>query len=296
MEPGGERTFHHVLRAAVQRSGLGLDRIRYRLEQQGHRLSVATLSLWQTGQRRPERRESLAALTALEEILAVPSGSLTSVLGPPRSRGPGPNGQRRVPVEAMWPADPQVPALLGDVDAEDEFLVRLSHHDLVTLGPDGSERSLRVRLVLKATRSGVSRLPIAFASDHPDAPRPVVRPLRHCSVRSAEYVPERGYLVASVEFDRVLARGEVIMVEYVVEHAPAPARSVRSERKLRFPVHEYFAEVSFHPDAVPARCGWTFYGDGTTTRGGELPIDSTHCVHFAASNAKPGRYSIHWEW
>ncbi|GAA2809286.1 XRE family transcriptional regulator [Crossiella cryophila] len=295
-EPAEDRAFHQVLRAAVRRSGLGLERIRYRLAQQGHPLSMATLSLWQSGQRRPERRESLAALAALEGILAVPAGTLSSALGQPRYRGPGPNGQRRVPVEAMWPADPAIPALLRDVDAEDEFLVRLSQQDLVTLGPDGSERSMLVRLVLRATRSGVSTLPIAYASDQPEHSSLLVRPLRHCSVGTVEYLPRQGYLVASLEFDRELARGEVILVEYEVLNRSASGRSVRSERKLRFPVREYFAEVSFHPEAVPARCGWTFYGDEAAERGGELPVDSAHCVRLAVSNAKPGRYSVHWEW
>ncbi|MYW97991.1 hypothetical protein G3I59_47160 [Amycolatopsis rubida] len=257
---------------------------------------MATLSLWQTGQRQPERRESLAALTVLEQILAVPSGTLFSALGPPRPRGPGPNGQRRVPVETMWPADPGVPSLLRDVDGEDEFLARLSHHDLLTMESDGTEQSVRVRLVLRATKSGVSRIPIAYATDQPQATAPLIRPLRHCAVRTVEYLPEHGYLVASLQFDREMARGEVILVEYEVRPAPTSTRTVRHERKLRFPVREYFSEVSFHPQAVPARCWWMFNGDEVIERGGELPIDRTHCVQLAVSNAKPGRYALHWEW
>ncbi|WP_059008665.1 hypothetical protein [Streptomyces specialis] len=294
--PEGDQDFASVLRAAISRSGLGLERVRHRLAQRGHALSVSTLSLWQTGQRRPERRESLVALAVLEDILAMPSGSLTSALGPRRLRGPGPQGQRRVPAETMWPADPQIPSLLRDVNADDEFLVRLSHHDFATLGPQRSEQSMRVRLVLRATRSGVSRFPVVLAPDDPQARRPLLRPLRHCSVRSASYFPEQGYVIASLEFDRELTRGDVIMVEYEVLYTPASARSTRFERKLAFPVHEYFAEIQFHEDAVPARCRWTFHSETEAVRGGDLSLDGAHGVQFAASQASPGRYAIHWEW
>jgi hypothetical protein len=75
--------------AAIRARGLGLERIRYRLRAQGVSISLATLSHWQSGRCRPERPESLLALCHIEEVLEVPPGSLTHLLGPPRSRGRG---------------------------------------------------------------------------------------------------------------------------------------------------------------------------------------------------------------
>ncbi|GLZ42692.1 XRE family transcriptional regulator [Actinokineospora sp. NBRC 105648] len=290
------RSFDRVLRAAIQRSGLGLERIRYRLAQRGHRVSVAALSHWQSGTRRPERRESLAALGPLEEVLDLPVGALTLLLGPRRSRGPGRAGQRRLPAASVWPSDPRILPLLRGVDAEDEFLVRLSQHDLLRVGADGTERSLRVRLVLRAARSGVSRLPVAYALDQPHSQGPEIRPVRHCSVDSAEYLPDLGYLVASLAFDRELARGDVIMVEYEVRCPAVEVPTTFYERKLRFPVHEYFFEVSFDPQATPTRCAWRMTDDKGATRGGELRVDQSHCAQLAVSDAGPGLYALHWEW
>jgi hypothetical protein len=78
--------FSVALRAAIRARGLGLDRIRYRLRGRGTAVSLATLSHWQSGRCRPERPESLEALRNLEDILNVPDGSLTRLLGPPRQR------------------------------------------------------------------------------------------------------------------------------------------------------------------------------------------------------------------
>jgi hypothetical protein len=78
--------FDVALRAAIRVRGLGLDRIRYRLRGRGTTVSLATLSHWQSGRCRPERAESLEALRNLEDILNVPDGSLSRLLGPPRNR------------------------------------------------------------------------------------------------------------------------------------------------------------------------------------------------------------------
>ncbi|MBE1500683.1 MULTISPECIES: transcriptional regulator [Amycolatopsis] len=78
--------FDVALRAAIRARGLGLDRIRYRLRGRGTTVSLATLSHWQSGRCRPERAESLEALRNLEDILNVPDGSLSKLLGPPRGR------------------------------------------------------------------------------------------------------------------------------------------------------------------------------------------------------------------
>jgi hypothetical protein len=81
-----EGPFGVALRAAIRARGLGLDRIRYRLRGRGTAVSLATLSHWQSGRCRPERPESLQALRNLEDILNVPDGSLSRLLGPPRAR------------------------------------------------------------------------------------------------------------------------------------------------------------------------------------------------------------------
>jgi hypothetical protein len=64
--------FSVTLRAAIVASGLPLDRIRHRLQLRNVTVSVPTLSKWQSGSRRPERPESLRAITELEDVLNQP--------------------------------------------------------------------------------------------------------------------------------------------------------------------------------------------------------------------------------
>src|SRR5919198_1269046 len=90
----GSDAFPTALRAAIQASGLSLDRIQYRLRSRGVSVSVTALSYWQSGRRRPERAESLAALGHLESVLGVAPGSLMALLGAPRPAVPG---DHRVP-------------------------------------------------------------------------------------------------------------------------------------------------------------------------------------------------------
>lgn len=57
--------------SAVQTRGLSLELIRRRLENRGHRVSVATLSYWHAGRRLPAPRVPPGA-DAVEDILVVP--------------------------------------------------------------------------------------------------------------------------------------------------------------------------------------------------------------------------------
>jgi len=59
----GRDEFARNLRAAIDASGLGLERLSHRLRERGPGLSVATLSYSQSGRSIPTRRSSLAALT-----------------------------------------------------------------------------------------------------------------------------------------------------------------------------------------------------------------------------------------
>ncbi len=83
----GATKFSEALRSAISSSGLSLDRIQIRLQERGVPVSVTALSYWQSGKRQPERQQSLRAILALEQILDVPTGSLLSLLPPPRPRG-----------------------------------------------------------------------------------------------------------------------------------------------------------------------------------------------------------------
>lgn len=82
-----EPTFAEAFSAAVARRGRTLSWIQQRLADSGFKVSVATLSYWQSGRSEPGRRTSLGAIEVLEDVLEVPRDSLRHRLAGPKPRG-----------------------------------------------------------------------------------------------------------------------------------------------------------------------------------------------------------------
>lgn len=174
--------FADALRAAIKARGLGLARIQERMTALGASVSSATISYWQSGRSRPERRDSLIALAHLESVLELEQGSLSALLGPPRPRG---RWLSKVPhnraMAAWWPDAGTVDDALDGVDTRwDERLSRISQHDLVMVGPDREELSIVSRQVLRAETNGPDRWVAIMHLDEHDRPLPLVQPRRHC--------------------------------------------------------------------------------------------------------------------
>jgi transcriptional regulator with XRE-family HTH domain len=292
----GEREFADVLRAAIQARGLGLERIRERLLVQGVSVSMATLSYWQSGRSRPERRDSLAAVALLEEVLDLPAGTLSTSLGPPRPRG---RWLSTVPdrpdVAAYWPRPSAVEAAVSEVDIRwDERLTRISQHDRVFIGAEGGERSYHSRQVLRAEADGPDRWVVIMHLDEHDRPLPDIWPLRHCSLGRTVRRPEDGLLVAELLFDHPLRKGETVITEHeLVNVAPYPP-STNYERKFRLPVREFVLEVCFDPDVLPTTCtAFSQLDDGEEQ---SRVVDVAPEVHDVVLNFGPGRHGFRWTW
>jgi len=295
LEVGGTE-FAAVLRAAIRARGLGLERIRERLRAQGISVSLATLSYWQSGRSRPERRDSLAAVELLESVLELPEGTLSASLGPPRRRG---RWLSTVPdareVAAFWPRPDAVEEAVSEVDIHwDERLTRISQHDRVFIGPDGGERSYHSRQVLRAEADGPDRWVVIMHLDEHDRPLPAIRPLRHCRLGRTVRRPADGLLVAELLFDRPLRKGETVITEHeLVNVAPYPP-SDNYERKFRLPVREFVLEICFDPLRLPVRCERYSQLDETEEIG--LRVEVAPSVHGVALNFGPGRYGFRWQW
>jgi hypothetical protein len=260
--------FPHALRSAIRDSGLSLNRIQYRLRERGHAVSSATLSYWQSGRSRPTRRESVLVVRSLEEVLRVPAGTLTALLEPPGARrGPGPR-------------------------TGTEELSRISVHDRYEVGADRRVRRIRHRQVLRAERDGPDRWAFVYREDALANPLPEVRAVWHCRLGPVVVRNAPRLLVAELLFDRVLARGDTVVMEYELAYPgpDAPARA-RYERTFRFPVREHVMEVVFDPAAVPARCE-LYVAD--TAR--PLVIEKSGYVHAVGLDVPPCRRGIRWYW
>jgi hypothetical protein len=262
--------FHVALRAAITASGLPLDRIRYRLELRDVSVSVPTLSNWQSGRRRPERAESLRALTELENVLELPPAALRSLLGPPRPRGRSVRQPSLRALTSLW-GDTE---LLSTVDIQsDDKLVRLSHHDTIRV-TGGRLTRAATRQVLRAGQDGADRWILVWGN----GPAEVVA-VRHC--RLGRLSCDGGLTVAELIFDAPLTRGETTIIEYRVESDGGEGFAQRFHR----PTRDYVLEAIF--DELPARCMEIGSGRILTPR----PSGSTHLVGLNIT----GEIGITWE-
>ncbi|ACU35663.1 hypothetical protein KCV87_11590 [Actinosynnema pretiosum subsp. pretiosum] len=302
---GGGDPFACALRTAIRAKGLSLERIQHRLRGRGSTVSIAALSYWQSGRRRPERPDSLTALAHLEEILDLGEGALRSLLGPPRPRGKA--RPRPVPASSPlgWVADASasepMAELLADVDtSSDHDLTRLSLRDQVELAMDGSTRRVRSRQVLRAERGGVDRVLLGYDTRLPGDPLPVIGTLRGCSLGRVATDPRNGLMIAELLFDRPLRRGERTAVEYeLIYVAPHhPTFDNTHTRRFRHTVKEYVLEVRYDSRCRPARCEQFTSGltDVEPAEVRETPVDAWGYAYAVAVDFGPGVVGLRWEW
>ena len=284
-----EGPFDAALRAAIRARGLSLDRLREHLHARGVSVTTATLSYWQSGRSRPERRDSVRGLRQLEAVLEVPAGALVALLGPPRAR---PRRTGVADIGHFWPDGGRIDAAVSDVDTRwDERLTRLSQHDVVSVGPGREELEFHSRQVLRAEADGPDRWVVILHLDEHDRPLPELRSLRGCHIGRSVHKPEDGLLVVELLFGRPLARGETVLTEHtLVNRAPYPL-ATNYERKFRLPVREYVLEIRFSPGAVPPVCR-RFAAPGEETE----VVPESGAVHGVALNFGPGRYGFEWDW
>jgi hypothetical protein len=282
-------SFAEVMRTAVEVRGLGLERIRERLEARGITVSVATLSYWQSGRSQPGRKQSLAALPHLEEVLELDRGVLRGALTPPRERG------RRCPVvdlDAVWPEPPQTRVLRRLDTRWDAELERISMHDVVTMGPDRSQEALTVRQVLRARCDGPDRRVIMHCLEDARAGVPEIRALRGCRLGTIARDIPSGIIGCELVFLEPLRRGQTVVVDYEVLSAPPRPRELRHTRRLRLPMRQYLLEVRFDAGALPSAA--FHVRDGKDCQ--PLELDAEHSLHVVDTDCTAGITGVRWAW
>ncbi|MCT2583213.1 hypothetical protein [Actinophytocola gossypii] len=292
--------FPTALRTAIQASGLSLDRIQYRLRARGVSVSVTALSYWQSGRRRPERAESLAALGHLESVLGVAPGSLIALLGPPRPRGRVQRESSRLPIEALWSEREPVSKLLKRIDFTTETaLTKLSQHDRMDVAVDRGEKRISVRQVLRAERDGVDRTVMVYDLERIGRPFPEITAHQSCRIGRVARDEAAGLIAAEILLDAPLARGDTTIVEYALAH-PGPPYSRGDDsycRKFTTPVREFVLELRFDPRALPAYC--ELYSvdpeDQKTTRR-KVEVNAAGEAHAVALDFGPGTFCVRWDW
>jgi len=290
-------SFGEVLRAAIQRRDLTLQRIRCRLADRGVDVGLATLSYWQQGRSRPERAKSLRALRELEAILNLPRDTLFDLLEPPRPRGRGAT-TAGVTGSHLYGVDSPFQRVLGDsFEHFNDGVAPLSVSELCTVDADRSLRRIAVTQVLRAVAEGQDRFLVAHGVDDGEVMPSDIR-VRAGRLGEVAVDHENGYLAAEIHFGRTLARNETAVIEYETVLGPSPAPSRLHERRFRVPAHDFLLRVRFAGSALPARCH-SYHRDTVPSAPRQrrrLTTDASDTVHTFLPRCAPGVYGISWLW
>lgn len=292
--------FEDALRTAIRFSRLSLERIQHRLHMRGTPVSITALSYWQSGRRRPERPDSLRALRQLEDVLSLPDGALSALLGPPRPRG----RMRRAateapPLSALWSSHDSVDELLKHVDTTpDGKLSRLNQHDVVHVDAYGILRKLGVRQLARAECNGADRWTLMFDGAASSELPAIIRPIRSCRLGQVFTDPKQDFVVAELLFDRELERGETILIEYEILNMPSGTYEddYTYSRLFRLPVQQYVLEARFDPDNPPTRCESFVNSTSRETKETKtLSLDRYGRTHAVALDFGMGFFGVRWE-
>ncbi|GAA1617210.1 hypothetical protein [Catellatospora bangladeshensis] len=285
-------TFAQVLDHAFTTRGLSLERVQHHLTRRGVQVSRAALSYWRHGRSRPERSESLRAVTALEELLELPPASLVSMLGPPRPRGRRPAEPGTVDRRRLWPAHAP---LLAALDAPPDGQLRhLDVHERVRLDERRRLVSITSRLVLEATTDRVDRCMVYHWGE---GTPPELRNLRYCRQGRVRADAEGGATVFELRLDQRLAALERTVVEFEYGFADWPDELTWYHHRFTRPARQYVLQVEF-AGGPPATCVPFRQATLQTPRqlGAPLWIGESHTAHLVLTDVPPGLVGLRWEW
>lgn len=285
--------FSRALSLAIDRSGLGLARLRDRLAAAGVPVSTTTLSYWRTGRTRPERPDSLRAVALLEDVLGVPARALTELLARP---GPA-STPDPVRWERLWGSRNGVlPALRSFDAAEETSLVVVNLHEELHVGADRSLTRLRVREVVRAVEEPVQAKVVALRGCAPGHPPRLVS-TRYCRAVRTEVLPEPGFVLSELVPSRSLAIGETAILEYEFAYTDG-VPDTSYDRRFRHPVAGHLLEVHFAADSLPATChGYRLDSPGGPERDvTAVALSPAAPAHLFTSGAGPGIRGLRWSW
>ena len=289
--------FGPALRSAIADSGMTLHMIQRRLVRRGVSVSVPTLSSWQLGTNRPEKPESLRAVTALEEMFALPLGTLTSLLGPRRPRG-------RVAAGGSWrrchgvpyartiaePVNEICPAHRSDIKQD---LVE----EEVVLRPGRRIAAVRTRMWGTARVSGVDRcFSVSYAERGHDIDAIRTNAVKHCRLGRVRRLHEHNIVVSELILDCCYSAGDTFMIEYE-SMVDQPVVDAEFFRAFSAPVELYVAEIHFDPAELPVRCDRFHSTERNTPRvQQEIRLTSTGTALLTARGSSFRIDGISWEW
>ncbi|WP_435743010.1 hypothetical protein [Microbacterium sp. PMB16] len=282
--------FAAALRAAISERGITLSRLQQRLADDGNAVSMATLSYWRSGSRRPEGAQSLSVVEGIEDRLGLPRGHLTSLLGP--STRLGPVAPPKLPFDEERENRESEETLEALRSAPQDTLRDLSTQLTVQVGANGAVESVVMRTLVQATSGTITELPLIDVAPEETEVMSVISDVIGGRV-AREYL-HPGHLLSGVviALDEPITTGDTTLLEFTETFPPGyPPRQSAWHATSRA-ARETLIWVHFHPDALPSWC--EEYCETEDEYVATMRSVRSGAVHLARHGFGPGVLGIRW--
>lgn len=283
--------FAGALRDAINAKDVTLSWLQQRLKRRGNRVSMATLSYWRSGARRPEGVQSLAALADIEELLDLDEGALVRLL--PSTKRTGPLGPSQFPIdqEDIEQAVKDAYAALGA--AYPDMSREVTTHSVTDVDADGNVSYSITRSVLQATSGTITATPFLELTPGTPTPAPTFKAVSGGTI-SGRYSHAGGEVHGVMfELDAPLTAPDTTIVEWAVEYPPDYPATRETGHGVARQCRELLVWVRFHPDALPDWCEErveTSSGIAITP----VPVNRGGSVHLLHRSFGPGAVELLW--
>ena len=283
--------FAGAFRDAVNARGLTLARLHEQLRERGNRVSMATLSYWRSGARRPEGAQSMAALADIEDILELQHGALTRLLAGTNRTGPlGPN---QFPIDEIA-LERAVMDTFSALGAEYPDTSReLTTHSITDVGADGRISFCAIRSIVQSTVGTVTAIPFLELSPGLRTPAPIMSAVSGGRV-AARHSHASGEVHGILfELEAPLTAPHTAVIEWSVEFPDDYPVTHETGHALSRQARELLVWTRFHPDALP---DWV-EEKVETPRGVQitpLSLDGRTSIHQVRRAFGPGAVELRW--
>lgn len=282
--------FAAAFRALIAVRGMSLSSLQRRLAAQGDPVSMATLSYWRSGARRPEGAPSLSVVAGIEDILGVDSGALARLIRPAPRVGRVLKPEPMFGTSTMHSDLEETARALGTV--EQAALRDLSVSITAHVATNGDLIRTRTSAVVQATAGRLTEVPVYDVVDPEDKAAKVITDVIGARVDRSFRHPGGRIICDVLAFDDPVPAGETAVVEYT-EHYPSGYRESRAIwHAVDRPNRQTLIWVRFAAGAEPDWCEEYTEIDGQeTVRMLPAGRDSVHSVRFGFG---PGTLGVRW--
>lgn len=289
--PGtGSDGFSSAFRDAINAKDVTLSRLERQLTARGTKVSLATLSYWRSGARRPEGPQSMAALADIEDLLGLDPGELTSLL---RTQRTGPLGPNQFPLDeeklerAVRDAFAAMGAAYPDTSRE------LTTHSVTDVDAAGNVALSMTRSIVQSTVGTITAIPFLEVTPGVRTPAPLISAVSGGRIAARYSHPDGEVHGVLFELEAPLTAPHTAIVEWSVEYPAGYPPMQETGHAVARQCRELLVWTRFHPDALP---DWCEERMETPTGVSVAPasLGDTTSVHQVRRAFGPGTLELRW--